>query len=721
MDRQFSQVNRRLQFQCAAAGDDVLQLIAFTCVEEMSRPFAFTLELIANSQSVNPASLVGQRASFCIIMPDEADTHRWFDGFITSFSYHGSDDRADSSRYHAEISPWIWFMGRTTDCRIFQNVSILDVVREVMNECPNACFDDSRVNAEAYPKLEYIVQYRESDLDFVSRLLERAGIYYYFMSEEGQHKLILADSASGYVNCAQSEATFHSMTSTTSDEDLLIDWEHRIAFRTGTAASTDYNYTTPSTNLRTSASTTMPVAGTADYEHFEYPGDYLDTSYGDKVVNLRLEETEATYDTATGKSRYCTFHAGGQFTVEKHYNAQEQGKSWTLLSVRHEVTLGGTYMASTGAFGHGPSGESEGTMYINEFTCIPSQTAFRPPRLTERPNVGGLQTAIVVGESGQEIQVDNLGRIRLQFFWDRRGNKKADASRWVRVAQTWAGAGFGAWFLPRVGHEVVVAFEEGDPDRPLVVGCVYHAENKVPYDQPANKTQSGIKTRSSYGGGANNFNELRFEDLKGSELLYVQAEKDRQVLVKNNNTENVNVDEALTVGNNRTKNVVKNETTTIGVDRTEKVGNNEQITIGTNRTENVGSNEQITIGANRTENVGSNEQITIGSNRTENVGSNEQITIGADRTESVGNNEQITIGAKRTTSVGSDDSLTVGGNASVSVSGDISVSGDGKGSGTAMQITITAQTQLTLQCGASQIVLTPAMITIQGPLVKINC
>src|SRR5688500_7639805 len=226
---------------------------------------------------------------------------------------------------------------------------------------------------------------------------------------------------------------------------MLIAWVRRAEFNSGAVASTDYNYKTPSTDLKTSTSTRMPLAGASEYELFEYPGNYPTTAIGDPFVNVRMEEQEATHDAVVGRSHCCTFHSGGRCTVEKHYSAAAQGRAWVLVSVRHEAALGGAYVTDSGMTGGNGAAESDNASYTNEFLCIPADTTYRPPRRTPRPVVGGLQTAVVVGVGGQEIQVDDLGRIRLQFFWDRKGGKKADASRWVRVAQAWAGPGYGSW------------------------------------------------------------------------------------------------------------------------------------------------------------------------------------------------------------------------------------------------------------------------------------
>jgi type VI secretion system secreted protein VgrG len=283
-------------------------------------------------------------------------------------------------------------------------------------------------------------------------------------------------------------------------------------------------------------------------------------------------------------------------------------------------------------------------VYENAFTCVPAAVAYHPPRTTPRPQVRGCQTAVVVGPSGEEIFVDKYGRVKVQFHWDREGKNDANSSTWIRVATSWAGQQWGAIHIPRVGQEVVVDFLEGDPDRPIIVGSVYNADMMPPYALPANKTQSGIKSRSTTKGTAANFNEIRFEDKKGNEQLYIHAEKNQDIEVEN--------DETHTVGHD--------QTVSIGHDRTEDVGNDETITITGNRTESVGKNETIDVGGNRTESVAKDETIDITGQRTLTVGKDQTTNIGGALTTSVGKDEARSVGGARSTDVGKDDTLKVG-------------------------------------------------------------
>jgi type VI secretion system secreted protein VgrG len=404
--------------------------------------------------------------------------------------------------------------------------------------------------------------------------------------------------------------------------------------------------------------------------------------------------------------------AGGKFTLASHPCASEQGKTYVVTAIDH-VAGNPTHVAR---------GDVEMKGYENSFTCIPDAVVFRPARLTPKPVIRGMQTAIVVGPGGEEIHTDKYGRIKVQFHWDRRGGKDDRSSCWIRVAQNVAGRNWGASILPRIGQEVVVAFLEGDPDRPLVVGSVYNADQMPPYELPANKTQSGLKSRSSKGGGGANFNEIRLEDKAGAEQVYMHAERNLDTVAEKDETHNVGVD--------RTKTIGRDEKTTIGQDRMEKVGRNEVITIGANRTETVGANETITIALTRTEAVGVNEAVVIGGAREHNIGGAELLTVGLARKKVVGVNESSDIGNNRSADVGKNDSTKIGGNQDTNVADDRSLTvgknrtqsiGKDDSLSVGKNLTITAGDQITIKTGSASIVMKKnGDITINGKQITIK-
>jgi type VI secretion system secreted protein VgrG len=422
--------------------------------------------------------------------------------------------------------------------------------------------------------------------------------------------------------------------------EFIDGWEIGAQIRPGTVVLKDFNFETPKAKLRVSRSAPNHHAH-ADFEDYDYPGDYPKSSEGETFASLRLEEHNARYAQTRGTGNPRGLAAGDLFELEGYPVAADNRE---YLITADTITI------------HGPDYESEASfhdqaLFRSTFVAIESHCPFRTERRTPRPAVAGPQTAIVVGKAGEEILTDEYGRVKVQFHWDRKGKDDENSSCWVRVAQIWAGSGFGGINIPRIGDEVVVDFLEGDPDRPLITGRVYNADNMPPYPLPGNKTQTGIKSRSTKGGSPQNFNELRFEDLKGNEEVYLQAEKDLNTLVKN--------DETHTVGHDRVKKVKNDETSTITGNRTEEVGKNEKITIHGNRTETVDKDETITISGARKESVSKDETITITGARTESVGKDETITITAARKVDVGKADTLNVGAGRTQTITGDDHVTV--------------------------------------------------------------
>lgn len=597
----FSEENRRLKI-VTPLGADVLRLVRFEGTEEISTLFRFDLELLSTDGEIDPRAIVGKRVSFGVEMPNE-ETMRWFDGFVRQFSYLGKDDR--QHHYHAEVVPWLWFCTQTADCRIFQEMTLPEIVKKVLGEREFAKFEFNGIS-QKHPKWENCTQYRETDYAFIARLLEQEGLFYFFKHEQGQHTMVISDSRRSHYDCIENSVAFSALLSAPDPYDQITRWEHRYQFKSGKYTFNDYNFKTPSSDVASTTTSIVKFANNSAYEVFDYPGDVETKDEADHDVKLRMEEQELSTDVVVGKSKCRSFTAGGKFKIAEHHNPKESGKSYVLTGVRHHANLGGEYSG-----GDGTSGE---VTYENDFTAIPDSVVYRPSRVTAKPFVRGLQTAVVVGDPGEEIHVDEFGRIRVHFHWDRYKKTEHDSSCWIRVMQPIAGEKWGFQFIPRVGQEVVVSFLEGDPDRPLVTGSVYHAEHMPPYDLPANKTQSGIKTRSTLSGTSSNFNEIRFEDKKGEEQLYMQAEKDKQVLVKNNNAETIGNCETVSVGVDRSKSVGNNETSSIGVNRTETVGGDESITIGGNQSVQIGANKTHIVGANSVEQVGVAKTIVAGTN-----------------------------------------------------------------------------------------------------------
>jgi type VI secretion system secreted protein VgrG len=562
----------RLLSATTTLGTDVLLLTAFSGEERLSRLFRYELEFLSDNESIAAKDVVGKPVGWSVHQTVYGlEQPRYFHGVVSRFAA-GPRGYREMRTYRAEVVPWFWFLTHTADCKIFQNKSTPDIVKAVFAAFGFQDYKDSLKGS--YSPREYCVQYRETAFQFVSRLLEEEGIFYWFQHEEAKHTLVLADQASSYFTLPESPVPYAPGSLVPSHVSA---WEHRYAFRTGKWTNTDYNFETPATSLLATTSTVVPLPDAPKYEVFDYPGLYQVKSAGDGVVKVRMGEEEAGYDSAEGASRCVTFTPGGKFTLQD-YGVDAENQDYLVTAIRHTAVDG----SITGR------GESR---YDNTFRCIPASVLFRPERVTPKPFVHGPQTAVVVGPSGEEIYVDKYGRVKVQFFWDRVGKKDENSSCWIRVAQHWAGKNWGIVFHPRIGQEVVVDFLEGDPDRPLITGRVYNAALMPPYDLPANMTQSGVKTRSSKGGGTANFNELRFEDKKGSEDIFFHAEKDFHREVENDDDLKVFHDQTITIKNNRTEEVQEGDEK-VTIDK-----GNRTVTVSTgNDTHDVKTgNRQVTV------------------------------------------------------------------------------------------------------------------------------
>ena len=647
-----TQAQRQIAIE-TSLGKDVIVLRSATIHEQLSQLTTIQAQLFSLKENIKFEDLLGTKVTIRLSL--ESGT-RYFNGYVTSLAQ--SMNQGSYAVYEATISPWLWFLTRTADCRIFQKQSVPDIIKAVFRDLGYTDFKEKL--SRTYTTWDYCVQYRETDFNFVSRLMEQEGIYYYFTHENSKHDLILADNyGSHHPIPAQSKLTFYPPDATAREEYYCTYWQVSKQVLPGKYVLKDFDFKRPKADLRTNHSI-IQTHSLADYEVYDYPGEYEQLDEGSNYVRVRLEELQAAYEQAYGQSNARNMLAGGLFKLQD-YARPDQDREYLITSITHLLNED-VYEAHN---------TTQQPVYSNSFNVIESKTPFRPARLTPKPHIRGPQTAIVVGTAGEEIYTDEFGRVKLQFHWDRYGKSDENSSCWVRVSQLWAGKNWGGIHIPRIGQEVIVEFLEGDPDRPIITGRVYNGEQIVPYGLPANKTQSGIKSRSSKGGTGANFNEIRMEDKKGQEQLYIHAEKNQDNIVEN--------DETTFVGHNRTEKVVHDEKIDIGNNRTEKVGVNETITIGNSRTESVGANETISIGINRTETVGANETINIGSNRFVTIGLNKAETvlinkaetIGAAKELTIGGLYQVTVGAVMNESVAASKSQQVGAKKSTLVAGDV--------------------------------------------------
>jgi type VI secretion system secreted protein VgrG len=642
----FTQANRRLQIT-TPLGPDALLLTGLSGEEGMSRLFAFEADFLGRENTVDFDAVVGKSVTVSI---DGAAGKRYINGIVSRFVQAGTVGA--HAQYQAEIVPWLWFLTRTSDCRIFQNKSVPDIIRQIFSDYG---FADYKFNLSgSFPEWDYCVQYRETDFNFIARLMEEEGIFFFFDHEDGKHTLVLASDPGVHKPCPGMSQLRFIHENLAGDEDVVTQLRKAQEVRASRYTATDYNMETPSLDLMASA-----AGGDArKYELYDFPaagGSPVARDRIEHLVRVRQEEEDASRIVFDGAG-YCRTLMPG-YTIEIA-GAGEGGVStfdgkYLLTDVRHHMTE--PYVPGEGG------GEAS---YRNLFTCVTVDVPFRPRRATPKPVINGIQTAVVVGPAGEEIFVDKYGRVQVQFFWDREGKREGKqdggSSCWIRVSQGWAGKNWGMITIPRVGQEVVVSFLEGDPDCPLITGRVYNAEQMPPYALPVNGTQSGIKTRSSKGGSTANFNEIRFEDKKGSEELYIHAEKDQNIVVEHDKTEEIGHNEKIKIHQDRTEEVGHDEELRVQNDRRRTVIKNETVEIGENRKHAVGKDEGIGIGGNQDVTIDKAQRVKIGDKHTLTVGSSETISVSKSQSLSVGGDQTISVGGKRDDSVDKDCTLKVG-------------------------------------------------------------
>lgn len=581
--------------------------------EDLSRLFHFELELYCGKE-VPYKSVLGHPLTVSF---DKEGGKRHFNGIVTRFAKVGAVQRY--LVYRAVLSPRLWVLQRTRDCRIFQNKTVPEVVQQVLGEY--AVKFQARLQ-QKYRKIDYICQYRESAFAFVSRLMEQEGIYYYFKHTESEHELILSDALSSHdeVSGYEKLPVFEPGEADASG-DHLTDWHESRQVRSARVILQEHDF-----RLRRGADIKATKTSPSEHDHdqweiYDYPGAYLlaenkesasagDTrEAGEHYAAVQLEEQRVKLARIEGEGQVRGLETGALFRID-----QEEVVKTQLLVVSTHHQIRNIELQSDGSF--------DPVTDISEvtFSAIDGKRPFRPERTTPKPVAAGPDTATVVGAKGEEIWTDKYGRVRIQFHWDRDGANDDSSTCWVRVSQIWSGAQWGAQFIPRIGHEVVVQYLGGDPDRPIITGSVYNADNLPPYALPDNATQSGIKTRSSKGGAPDNFNEIRFEDKKGAEELHIQAERDQSTKVKRNQSISVDADRSVSVGGNetisvtgtRSSTITKKETQTFKDDRSMTVAktNTDEITLLHTGKYNGGRTETVTKG-DTLEVMGSNKVVTV--------------------------------------------------------------------------------------------------------------
>jgi type VI secretion system secreted protein VgrG len=655
-------------------GPDVLLFHGMHAREYLSRLFEYQLDLLSPKKDIDLDEILGKNVTVTLALPD--DSTRYFNGYVTRFSQSGMMGRYH--RYSAVVRPWLWFLTRTADCRIFQEMTVPDIVKKVFNDHGTADFKFELTGT--YRKWTYCVQYRETDFNFISRLLEQEGIYYYVRHTDGHNTVVFTDSTSKHVATSGYEKLpFISPEQVVRPElEHVSRWEFGREIQPGVYVHDDYDLERPSVELKTR----KPLVRTyspSDYEVYDYPGLYVQKADGEQYAAVRIDELGTQFEVAHASTNAKGINVGALLTLE-NCAREDQNCEHLIIGASHDLEFS-EYEAMP---------EGSGTHYRCSFAAMTSKQQFRPRRTTPKPFVQGPQTAVVVGPAGDEIYTDKFGRVKVQFHWDRLGKKDENSSCWIRVSHPWAGKGWGAVATPRIGQEVIVDFLEGDPDQPIITGRVYNGENQPPFGFPAGAVLSGVKSNTHKGSG---FNEMSMDDTAGKERVFIHGqynmdtvvEHDQTSTIHNCRTDRVDVDDSESIGKNqkwdvgvnRDATIGSNETLTVGANRTKKIGANETINVGANRDSTVGASETATVAAQRTHTVGVNEtitvgaaqEITVGAAQSVTVGAAQTINVGADQSTSVGANQSNTIGSNQTTSVGGDAATTVGGNETVGVGG----------------------------------------------------
>ncbi len=662
-------------------GKDFLLLIGLRGHEAISKLFSFELDLLAElSTKIQFEKVVGQKASVEMRLP--SGEKRYFDGLIKRFSQGQRDE--NFVRFRAELVPKLWLLTKEVRCRIFQQMSVPDILNKVLTGL-NVSY---KLSAHYYPR-DYCVQYRESDFDFASRLMEEEGIYYFFDHTHDDHQLVVTDAPNQHSPVSgQTNVTYDELAGGVREDLRITSWEKTQELRSGQYTLWDHCFQYPGKNLeakdKTIGSVTvgrvthnLRVGGNDQLEIYDFPGGYaqrfdditgsggdqsqiLKDMYRDKdrTVRIRMEQEEVRSIEIAGAGNCGYFSPGHRFSLERHFDADG---AYLLTRVEHEARIVGNYR----------SADALPFTYENHFNCIPLDLPYRPQRVTTKPTIASHQTATVVGPKGEELFCDKYGRVKVQFHWDREGKKDGDSSCWVRVSQVWAGNKWGAFFWPRIGHEVVVVFEEGDPDQPLIIGSVYNADNMPGFALPTNKMLGGFKSASFSGNAGQNYNGVVFNDQQGSEHLALHSERNlslnsennKMIHSGNNKGERVAVSNILTVGKLLPAGGGSGGGDDLGVDWEEGLTVKAPAPtglFGLNAQTIFGINQQSVVGVNTATCIGGNVQIVL--NPFGLLSSKEKPTrildallgagLGGNAQFTLGINSQMTLGRQHDVSIG---------------------------------------------------------------------
>jgi type VI secretion system secreted protein VgrG len=612
-----------------------LQFRKMDGTEALSDIARFDILLSSSSPDIDPTDLLG--ASVTVEVQNQFDSPRFLNGLVSNFTFIGPDGSAAKSYlYKAHVQSWLFIADRKSDCRIYQEKSVPDIIK--------AALADFGMPFElklkgSYAPILYSVQFNETVLNYVKRMAELVGIFWYIRHAMGTHTIVFTDGIPPTLDDYSTIPFLTPGSRVLESEEQISEWHVENEVKSGRFSTTSYNFEAPRANLLVDQIVRKDHAHDS-LEMFEWTGTYTERGQGADLVEVRREQQQLQFETITAKSNVRGIAPGYKFTLDQHPREVCNGEYLIVTAVYHFEE-------------NAESGRSDGaeTTWSTDFTVRSTKYRYYPPRVTHKPIPAGPHTALVTGPAGEELWTNAYGQVKVYFYWDRHSPKNETSSCWIRVSSIWAGTQFGGMHVPRIGQEVIVEYVNGNIDMPIITGRVFNFNNMPPWDLPANATQSGILSRSSKGGEYTTANAIRFEDKKGAEQVWIQAERNMDTVVEHDETHHVMHD--------RTKTIDHDETVFVHHDRTETVDNNETITVHNNRQERVDQNESISIGGNRTEDVGKDESVTISGNRTNHISKNHSETIGKNLTETVMMASVQNVGLAKMTNVGGAYSINV--------------------------------------------------------------
>ncbi|MCR4266322.1 type VI secretion system Vgr family protein [Nitratireductor sp. ZSWI3] len=670
----FIQANRILRI-ISPLGEDQLLPERATIAEGVSSLFEIVVSARAKRDDIKPEELIGRLVdvSLEVQQDDDGGVRRPFNGLVTELS-EGPPVTRGMRSYTLVLRPQLWLLSRRSNCRIWMDKTSLDIVQELLSEHGLPTPDVSGVITPP-PAQHYSVQWNETDLDYLLRRFEEDGLFFWFSHEDGSHRLQVADSPGSWAGpspSAQGEARVRFSYGST-DRNHITSWTRRFAYVPGQRAGADWNFETPKIVPISATPSLVQMPDAIKRELYEFPARAPSMEAAERAEKLRMQSTEADHLRVSGASTVRVIEPGRRFTPYDVANPEAAFEEHVIVSIRHEV-VDRSYETN-----------ADSLEYKNEFQAIPSSVPGTPHRATRRPRIEGTQVAIVAGPAGEEIHPDQYGRVKLWFPWDRYAKKDGTDTCWVRVAQNWAGGGWGGQIVPRIGMEVMVAFIDGDPDKPLIVGFVPNPDNKVPYDLPANKTKSVFRTNTHKGQG---FNELSFEDEAGREEVYLHAQRDNRIHVENSRSKRIDNNQSESIGHNKTIEVGNNHHEIIGGNMTLMVGPNilqKGVTaamgilrdkMGNLLTDKLGvftdrlgflspatmgeGNMVIGVGKNKAETVMLSSTEIVGAAKALTIGGGYQVTVGGVINESIAVAAWQEVGNNKVTHVGEKYELVVG-------------------------------------------------------------